>query len=102
MTINALDMIRWSTVLNLAFTYWCLSNNQIFNNILFVMLRIDEITHSGHSVLSDLTNLYYDPEIPPFILTLIFLVMIPMGTALSKMLKFGVEIEVDENLGNYF
>jgi hypothetical protein len=53
MTINALEMLTWLPIPFLAFSWWFLGNNQIFNNILFKMTYITDIVQSGHTVITE-------------------------------------------------
>jgi len=89
-------------------SYWMLGNRQIFDNVVFPLKRSDDILMSGHTVLSDFQNFKYDHTFPSFILGMILLVVLPFGRVISWMIGkllpgvFGVNLNVDEDLSNYF
>ena len=97
-----MKILKWAVFLCLAFSYWYLGNNQIFDNILFVMEYSSETVHSGHTVISDLKDLQYDGSFTPLLFAIIFLVSYPILPTLLGMLKLSRSFEVDENLGNYY
>ena len=60
MTVNALSMMVWAPIVYLLMTYWFLSNNQIFDNILYPMQYVNDVIKTGHTIVSDIRDLNYD------------------------------------------
>jgi len=101
-------MLLWAPVIYMMFSYWFLSNNQIFDNILFIKQKVNDITLNGHSVIQDLANVTIDQSFPCLVMFGILAILIPFGklfTAIVNLIKpgaFDVSLKIDENLGNYF
>jgi len=63
---------------------------------------------SGHTIITDLTSFSVDQTFPPFVLCLVFIVLIPLSVLISSILEavkpglIGVQLNVDEDLPNYF
>ena len=109
MTMNTLNMILWAPILQMMFTYWFLSNNQMFSNIVFNLRTVKDVILSGHTIISDLTSIkVFDPSLPCLLVFVALLMAVPFGKitySIIEMIKpnfMQVKINVDENLGNYF
>ncbi|CDW91100.1 UNKNOWN [Stylonychia lemnae] len=108
LTNNSLRMLMWAPIVYMMFSYWFLSNNQIFDNILFIKNKVNDITLCGHNVIQDFTNVSLDQSFPCLVMFAILIILIPFGkifTAIVSLIKpgaFDANLKIDENLGNYF
>lgn len=101
----ALGMMRWAPLTYFIFGYWIMGQKQIFNNV------TPEVTYSNVAVPSDHNGWPWNengPAVPMFFFLVAFLVVMCCGKFFAMCLKkFNLsqdtdEIEVDEQLGNYF
>jgi len=60
MTMNTLRMLLWAPIIYMLMSYWYLSNNQIFDNVLFKINNISDLRLSGHTIISELTKIKID------------------------------------------
>lgn len=103
LTINCIDMLKWSPILFLFNGYWMLSNEQIFKNTWFYIQNTNEKMKSGHQVYIGVT---WAAPLLLMAVASIFLVAVQKIFA-DYLMKWGFalsdqEIEVDEDLPNFF
>lgn len=60
MTMNTLNMLLWAPLIHMMFTYWYLSNNQIFDNAVFAFKTVKDVALSGHTVIMEFSDLKFD------------------------------------------
>jgi hypothetical protein len=105
LTNNTVQMLRYSPILLLFNGYWMLGNLQIFNSIINLKENATSLMSTSHS----LSTIYNVSQASPLLLIgiavfVIFFLQTYMGGYLSAW-GFGfsdVEINVDENLENFF
>lgn len=109
LTMNTLRMLLYSPLVFISFTYWYLSNNQIFANIVFPQNSVIDVLQSGHYLPRSIQSLRIsDPSFPALLMTLIFFALIHFGTMLLKVIEylhpgiFDIDFTIDENLPNFF
>ena len=80
----------------------------MFDNKLFTIEYLSDVHLSGHTLISDISELVYDHAAPCFLMTFGLLFLVTLGYLLKGLSElcckdlFGSELNVDENLGNYF
>jgi hypothetical protein len=103
LTLNALDMLKWSPILFLFNGYWMLSNPQIFENKYSLIQTSLETMKSGHFPYFGVN---WAAPLLLMCIASIFLVTVQKIFA-SYLMQWGFalqsqEIEVDEDLPNFF
>jgi len=108
MTMNCLDMMAWAPVVYMAFSYWQLSNNQIFANVVFKIDSINDIIMSGHTIISEFSDMAFDQSFPCLLLFFFLLFSVPLSKVFFRIMAvvkpsfMALDLNVDENLNNYF
>lgn len=106
--MSTLRILLWAPVFYMAFSYWFLGNNQIFNNILFKINKVTDIVLSGHTVVMEYKTFYYDQSVPPLLIFLALAFFIPFTSIFTSIVEhfkpgyFDVDLNIDEDLNNYF
>lgn len=105
LTNNCIQMLRYSPILLLFNGYWMLSNQQIFNSV----INFKETTLSYMSTSHSLNTIWQVSQGSPLLLIgiAVFAIFILQTYFAETLTKWGfgfsdVEIEVDENLPNFF
>lgn len=102
---SALELMRWAPVVYFAFGYWIMGNKQIFNNTAPAILYTTQPIPTDHNGWPWNEN---GPSTPMFFMLIGFCVLLCCASCFRICLKKcdlvqdTDEIEVDENLGNYF
>ena len=108
MTVNALNFFLWAPIVYMMTSYWGLSNNQIFGNLVFKLDNVRDLIRSGHTVASEMKDLHFDQAFPLLMLLGIFLVFIPFGSLFTLLVSYikpgllDINLNIDEDLNNYF
>ena len=108
MTMNTLRMLLWAPIIYMMFSYWVLSNNQMFDNVVFKYANANDLVLSGHLLIRELATLRLDQSIPCLVMFLLTAFLVPFSsifTAIVEFFKpdaFKLNLNIDENLGNYF
>lgn len=108
MTLSTLRIMMLAPVFYLCFTYWALSNNQIFSNVILPMKTIDDVRLSGHKLPLSLTDVRVDHSLPILCLAALLIGLVPFGSLVVSLIEairpglFKVSFTVDEDLCNYF
>jgi len=108
MTMNTLRILQWAPMVYMLMSYWMLTNNQIFDNVVYPVEKVTDVLRSGHTIISDFKDLKYDQGFPLLIMGLTLLFMMPFGFIIMGIIGmvapgvFGVHLNVDEDLANYF
>ncbi len=101
----ALGLMRWAPLPFFLFGYWVMGNKQIFNN------TVVPLKYKGEAVPADHNGLPWDsdgPSIPLFFAFVLFIVAMALESCIKDCLKkYNMaskldDMQVDENLGNYF
>jgi hypothetical protein len=101
----ALALMRWAPLVFFLFGYWIMGNKQIFNNTVVAIDFKNVPTIADHNGWPWDSN---GPAIPLFFFFIFFCLGMLLDECLAKQLKkCGLasefdDVEVDENLGNYF
>lgn len=108
LTMSTLEIMLLGPALYMSFSYWYLSNQQIFNNVVIPLQYADDALRSGHNLLANFNHFTYDQSAPVFILAVLLLALVPTGFLLLKLINWlspdilNVNIRVDEDLSPYF
>jgi hypothetical protein len=84
MTRSAYKSLSYAPLVYIMMTFWYLGNNQVYENLTFPIKTADEVVKSGHTVAYELANLKWDQSLPPFVMSVIMLIMLPFGFVAKK------------------
>jgi TRAP-type uncharacterized transport system fused permease subunit len=108
MTMGTIHILFYAPIVYIMFTYWYLSNNQIFSNVVAPLKTVDDVPLSFHNVPLSFDQLRRDHSLPALLITVLLLAMIPFGSAIVSLFNavkpgvFSLNFKVDEDLQNYF
>eukprot|EP00347_Sterkiella_histriomuscorum_P023421 403334704 len=108
LTQNSLLMLLWAPIVHMMLSYWFLSNNQIFDNMLFPLEKVSDVVKNGHTVIQEFRDITFDQSFPCLMVFFILAICVPFGKigfAIINYFKPGildVNLNVDENLGNFY
>jgi len=108
LTMSTLEIMLLGPALYMSFSYWYLSNKQIFSNVVIPMQYADDAVRSGHALLANFSRFTYDQSAPVFIVAVVLLALVPTGFLLLKLINWlkpgllNVTLRVDEDLSPYF
>jgi hypothetical protein len=90
------------------FSYWFLGNNQIYDNLLFPLTKVNDLVRHGHTVISELSDITHDQSYPCLIVCFALIICIPFGNLVATILSFikpgvfEIKLNIDENLPNFY
>ena len=78
-TLNALKILPFAALIHMFMTSFFLTNQQIFNNVVFPRLTVNDPIKSGHVFNINLFTSSWNLGYPPLLLFWIFLLLVPLG-----------------------
>lgn len=92
----------FACLIHLGFTFWILSNRQMFGNQVFPIQRIYDVAQSGHLFINALKDLAFDQSFPVFVTLCLFVVVIVFSEMIGSFLAGKEDRKYREDLKNYF
>ena len=86
--MSTLDTMLLAPVLSMILSYWYLSNQQIFHNVLIPLQYADDVLKSGHSLFGHFYNFTFNQSYPVFVVSLVLLALVPFGYIVTAFLEY--------------